>query len=174
MWTSIHGRLIFNRSLRCWSNTTTTHTILSNYIPTRSFKPLKFPRVVFESSNRPIYWHLTFACVPMDCSFAPFTKILRKLWLFKPPLSRSPLPNHSCPKALFLGNASFKLPYLLAHTPNWGVFEHSKIPQRHKLFIAHERTLVTPSLCGWAAFPMHGGLTHIMITWALPPMAPQV
>lgn len=33
---------------------------------------------------------------------------------------------------------------------------------------------MTPSFCGWGAFSTSGALTHIKITWAFSPMAPQV
>jgi hypothetical protein len=33
---------------------------------------------------------------------------------------------------------------------------------------------MTPSLCGWEAFPTPGALTHTWITWAFSPPAPQV
>ena len=39
----------------------------------------------------------------------------------------APIPCHYCPKAMSLGNAPLKLPYLLAHTSDWGVCELSKI-----------------------------------------------
>ena len=38
-----------------------------------------------------------------------------------------PLLGHSCSKAMSLGNAPLKLPYLLAHSSNRGVFYHSRI-----------------------------------------------
>jgi hypothetical protein len=45
---------------------------------------------------------------------------------------------------------------------------------RHELRIAHGLTRMTPSPCGWEAFPTLGAPTHTRITWAFSPSAPQV
>jgi hypothetical protein len=69
--------------------------------------------------------------------------------------------------------ALLKLPYLLAHTFDWGLLEHLELI-RHKLLIAHGLNLVTPSLCGCEVFSTPEALTHTRITLALSPMVPQV
>ena len=59
-------------------------------------------------------------------------------------------------------------------TPLIEVFSSILEFSRHELGIAHGLTLMTLSLRGWEAFPMHGALTHTRIVWALSPMAPLV
>ena len=111
--------------------------------------------------------------MPMGPSLDPFGQILRKLWLFKIWLSWAPLLGHHCPRALSLGSAPVKLPYLLAHISSWRVLEYSK-SKYYKLLITHGLTLVTNGLCEWETFSTSGTLTHIRITWALSSMVPQV
>ena len=65
--------------------------------------------------------------MPMHTSLAPFRQVMRKLCLFKPSESWEPLPCHCSSRALSPDNAPLKLSYLLAHTSEWGVLEHSKI-----------------------------------------------
>ena len=48
------------------------------------------------------------------------------------------------------------------------------VSSRHDLQIAYGLTLIPPSLHRWEAFPTPRALTHIRITWALSPTAPQV
>ena len=59
-------------------------------------------------------------------------------------------------------------------TPLIEVFLSILESSRHELGISYSLTLVTPSLRGWEAFPTPGVLTHITITRAFSPMAPQV
>ena len=63
----------------------------------------------------------------MDTSLAPFWQVLRKVCMFKPPQSREPFPGHCYSKALSRDSVPMKLSYLLAHTSNWGILEHSRI-----------------------------------------------
>ena len=105
----------------------------------------------------------------MDTSLAPFGASIEEDMLvqtFGNPGSHS--------KAIVVqgvapDNATLKLSYLLAHTSNWGVIEHSRI-LTHELSIAYGHTLVTPSLRGWEAFPTPKALTHTRITRALSPI----
>ena len=113
--------------------------------------------MIFYTINQPFYQHLRCMSMLMDPSLAPFRQVLRKLWPFKPRHSRVLLPSHCCPKALSLSIAALKLPYLLAHTSDWGVLWHFRV-RTHKPFIAHSLTFVTPSLCGWEAFTPPGAL----------------
>ena len=110
----------------------------------------------------------------MHTSLAPFGQEMRKLCLFKLPQSREPLPSQCWSRALSWDNAPLKLSYLLAHTSVGGVFLSILESARHELFIADGLTLMTPSPCGWEAFPTPGALTHTRIIWALSPPAPQV
>jgi hypothetical protein len=104
---------------------------------------------------------------------APFGQVLRKLCLYKPWQSREPLPGHCCSKALSQESAPLELAYLLPHILKWIVFRILE-SSRHELRLAHGLTLMNHSLRGWEAFPTPGALTHIRITWAFSPLAPQV
>jgi hypothetical protein len=111
----------------------------------------------------------------MNTSLAPFGQVLRMLCMFKPSQSWEPLPAHCCSRALSRDNAPLKLAYLLAHTSKLNeVFLSILESSRHELHIAHGLTLMIPSPRGWEAFPMPGTLTHLRITWAFSPSAPQV
>ena len=105
----------------------------------------------------PIHCHLCFIQMSMDSSFAPFQQVLRKLCMFKPWLSSEPLPCYRCIR----DSASFKLSYLLAHTSYWGILSILKF-SRHKLCIAHDLTLLIPSLSQWEAFPTPDTFTRMV------------
>ena len=93
--------------------------------------------------------------------------------MFKPWQSREPIQGHCC-----TGHCPRTMPHSNCHitqlTPPIEVFLSILESACHKLCIAHGLTLVTPSLCGWEAFPMPKARTHTRITWALSTTAPQV
>ena len=94
-----------------------------------------------------------------------WASIEKKIGMFQLQESREPLSSHCNSRALSFGNASLKLPYLLAYTLDWGVLKNIG-SGFYKLCLGHGLTHVTRSPLKWEAFPALRSLTHTKITWA--------
>ena len=109
----------------------------------------------------------------IDSSIGPFGQVFKKLCMFKPCESKEPIPGHCYARALSWDITPFKLPYLLAHTFDWGVLSILECAC-HKLRIAYGLTFVIHSLHGWESSLTPRTFAHTRIIWALTPTAQRI